>query len=242
MTAPKPRLITIPISHYCERARWALDHFEVPYVEDRHLQVFHRRATGKVGAKSVPVLVNDCDEVLTDSADIVRWAASRANDDGFVVDDPLAAPIEGAFGVESRRLAYAWIIPLRSVLLRYNNRGSPWWQGALLRVGYGQAMKRVARHVDTSPRRLASARDSVDETFERVADRLSDGRPYLTGDRFTALDLTFAALGAPLVLPENYGIPLPGPDELPAGPRTEVERLRTHRAGRHILAMYAAHR
>ena len=26
-----PRLITIPISHYCEKARWALERAEIPY-------------------------------------------------------------------------------------------------------------------------------------------------------------------------------------------------------------------
>ena len=26
MSAPRNRLITVPFSHYCEKARWALDH------------------------------------------------------------------------------------------------------------------------------------------------------------------------------------------------------------------------
>ena len=34
-------LITIPISHYCEKARWALDRARQPYVEVRHLPLFH---------------------------------------------------------------------------------------------------------------------------------------------------------------------------------------------------------
>ena len=35
------RLITIPMSHYCEKARWGLAHAGVEYVEEAHLQVFH---------------------------------------------------------------------------------------------------------------------------------------------------------------------------------------------------------
>ncbi|MFM9267952.1 glutathione S-transferase N-terminal domain-containing protein [Tychonema sp. BBK16] len=29
------RLITIPISHYCEKVRWALDLLKIPYIEER---------------------------------------------------------------------------------------------------------------------------------------------------------------------------------------------------------------
>jgi glutathione S-transferase len=35
MSTPKPenRLVTIPISHYCEKARWVLDRAGVPYMK-----------------------------------------------------------------------------------------------------------------------------------------------------------------------------------------------------------------
>ena len=39
-----------------------------------------------------------------------------------------------------------------------------------------------------------------------MAEMLADGRPFLLGDRFTAADLTFAALAAPVVLPPRYGV------------------------------------
>ena len=35
------RLITIPISHYCERARWALQRAGVDFIEEQHLQMLH---------------------------------------------------------------------------------------------------------------------------------------------------------------------------------------------------------
>src|SRR5579859_5847764 len=63
------RLITIPFSHYCEKARWALDATGVGYREDAHAPVVHWRATRAVGGKSVPVLVHGTAVVL-DSTDI----------------------------------------------------------------------------------------------------------------------------------------------------------------------------
>ena len=42
-------LITIPISHYCEKARWALDRAGVDYEEHPHLQLIHRIAVRRAG-------------------------------------------------------------------------------------------------------------------------------------------------------------------------------------------------
>ena len=52
------RLITIPISHFCEKARWALDRAGLEYDEERHVQGVHRFvARGAGGSGTVPVLI-----------------------------------------------------------------------------------------------------------------------------------------------------------------------------------------
>jgi glutathione S-transferase len=55
----KFRLITIPISHYSEKARWAMDYLKIPFQEVAHMPPFHRGATKKYQGTSVPVLVTD---------------------------------------------------------------------------------------------------------------------------------------------------------------------------------------
>ena len=66
------RLITIPISHYCEKVRWALDLLQLPYIEEKHVPAFHRSATRKYGGISVPVLVTKSGN-FTDSTDILHY-------------------------------------------------------------------------------------------------------------------------------------------------------------------------
>src|SRR4029079_2802580 len=85
-------LITIPISHYCEKARWALDRAGVRYRERRHLQVIQWLAgRGAGGGRTAPVLVCG-DRVLADSAEIVAEADARAPDARRLYpDDPAAA-------------------------------------------------------------------------------------------------------------------------------------------------------
>src|SRR5690349_6707964 len=69
------RLVTISISHFCEKARWALDRAGIPYDEERHIQFAHILASKRAGGKgTTPVLVTTTGGVLTESADIVRWS------------------------------------------------------------------------------------------------------------------------------------------------------------------------
>jgi glutathione S-transferase len=48
-----PRLITIPVSHYCEKTRWALKRLQIPFIEERHMPPFHRFATRSLQDSSV---------------------------------------------------------------------------------------------------------------------------------------------------------------------------------------------
>jgi glutathione S-transferase len=46
------RLITIPVSHYCEKTRWALTRSQLPFVEECHMPPFHRFATRRISKRS----------------------------------------------------------------------------------------------------------------------------------------------------------------------------------------------
>jgi glutathione S-transferase len=109
-------------------------------------------------------------------------------------------------------------------------------------VVYPVAARTIDRFLDVSPATAAKSEVVVRTTFDQVAQRLGDGRPYLCGDRFTAADLAFAALAAPMLMPPEYGVPLPQPEELPTAMATTVRELRTHPAGAHALAMFREER
>ena len=72
------RLISFPVSHYCEKVRWALERLDIPYVEERHVPIFHWLYTKPLGGSSVPVLVTE-DAILTDSAQILRYLDQTSN-------------------------------------------------------------------------------------------------------------------------------------------------------------------
>jgi len=82
------------------------------------------------------------------------------------------------------------------------------------------------------------------EELDAAAGRLAEG-PYLCGAHFTAADLTFAALLAPVLCitpEEGFGAVLPSLDDLDEEARALVEETRSHPAGQFALRMFAEER
>lgn len=243
---PKPRLITIPLSHYCERARWALDRAAVDYFEDKHLQRFHLTAVRKVAkTRTVPVLVAG-DEVLTDSHDIVRFADAETTEnlcEGLSSEDcELEKALEGEFGVETRRLVYDWMLPERKLLLKYNNIGASAFQNFAVHLISPMLERQVRKLFEINDKTVPRAKEVIAAQLDAVAARLDDGRPYITGEHFTTVDLTFASMAALLIMPPQYGSPFPPLEELPPHLRQEVESYRSHPAGAFAMKLYAGER
>ena len=78
--------------------------------------------------------------------------------------------------------------------------------------------------------------------FRQVDELLSDRRRFLAGERFTAADLTFAALAAPVLLPAECRAVQPALDDVPAAMRDEILRFRETDAGRFALRMFTQER
>ena len=93
-----------------------------------------------------------------------------------------------------------------------------------------------------TPEAALRSLERVRDLCAQVGDRLRDGRPFLGGERFTAADLTFASLVAPMVLPVECRAVHPAVEELPPAMREEVLRTRDTDAGRFALRMFSQER
>ncbi len=243
----RPRLVSIGLSHYVDKARWALERAGVAYDEEPHAPLFHRRATRRAGGgRTVPILLT-AEGALTDSTDILRWADARgaalwpADPDARARVDQLEDDFDRRLGPAARRLMYCHLVD-SSLLHRMVTVGAPPAERRLIRLMMPLLRLALKKGYGLHPRGAAKARERIDQVFADVAALLADGRSFLTGDSFTAADLTFAALAAPLLLPPEYGVPLPAAAELPTGARALVEELRATPAGAFALRLYAQQR
>lgn len=238
-------LVAIPISHYCEKARWALERAGIEYSEERHLQGFHHYyAKRRGGDWTTPVLVfGDGSPSIGQSSEILKWVNSQSPAELSLYPEDLASRVRATehwldttLGPDGRGWLYGQLLGDTETIEKYGLDGIPDIERSLFRgvfTVFGPYLKARLRVQGTRPD-LQSINDVLDE----VAARLEDGRPYLFGDRFTAADLTFAALSAALVIPDRYGIPLPNLDELPPAMRTHIETFRAHPAGQFALRLF----
>ena len=245
------RLVTIPISHYCEKARWALERAGIPYREERHVQGVHRIAARRAGGGStVPVLVTP-GGVLAESEEILEWVDERtpvehrlfpsAPDERAEVIR-LCRRLDERLGPTGRRLMYTNMLPQREVMLRFNNQGVPAWEDRFLRIGWPLVVRWARRELGIRPGVEVEDEAEVWHELDFVAELLADGRKHLCGPRFTAADLTFAALSAAVIVPPVYGVTLPQSDVLSGHVAGLVQRAREHPAGRYALGLFAERR
>ena len=247
-----PLLVTIPISHYCEKARWALDRAGVAYEERRHLPAIHRVAVRRAGGPTAPVLVCPQGDVVCESADIVVWADARAATPRrrMIPEDPelarearaLADDYDERLGPATRLWVYHEMFDHPELVATSMTDGVPGWERQAFRFGHRALAFAIARFLSVDDDNAVEAERTFRAVFAEVDARLADGRRYLVGDAFSIADLTFAALSAPLVAPAEYGVRLPAVDDLPPGMVDVVREHRESRAGQHALAMFATER
>lgn len=246
-------LVTIGPSHFCEKARWGLDLKGVPYTEDAHVPMFHWRRIGRHGRRTVPVLEAG-DRVLTQSTEILAWADQEGTrGPRLFPSDPVArAEVErqvklwdSKVGVHARRAVYDVILPSAACTLSVFE-GSPVWEQRALRLGLPIWRSLLVRGLGITPEKCARSRERLTELFMEASALLEQSGAYLAGAEFSASDLTFAALSAIVLMPPEYGWPLPDLDALAAAgslPGADKaidfrDGLRATLAGQHALRVY----
>jgi glutathione S-transferase len=171
------RLVTIPISHFCEKARWALERAGLDYVEERHVQGVHQIVARRAGGgKTVPVLVAD-EGVFAESEEILRYADERLDEERrlFPADTRLCGEVEAlsrwldeGLGPDGRRLMYAHMLPLKRLMLRVNNQGVPAWEGRTMAALWPVVTRWAGHELGIGPTTIRDDEPRVWRAFDEL--------------------------------------------------------------------------
>jgi len=245
------RLITIGPSHYCEKARWALDFFGAAYSEQKHPPIIHWGwSLPSGGGRTVPILVVG-DRVIGDSTEILHFLDDQnGNERRLYPTDPELSKevdeLEDLFdvrlGPHSRRVAYYHLLPHRSLTLPAVSPGVGAGQRMVFSLGFPVFRWIMRRGMNINPASAERSADFVRQVFATVEKRLADGREFLVGGLFSAADLSFAALAAPVLLPSQFGAALPPLEQLPEAVVELITEFRATAAGEFGLRLYEEYR
>lgn len=240
------RLITIPVSHYCEKVRWALDKLRLSYQEEAHTPPFHRFATVPLGGKTTPVLVAE-NKVFTDSTDILKYLNSIASDNQkiYPTDAVLSQQVEKLedlfdkqLGSATRIWGYSYTMNNYQWMQKLWTRNVSVVERTLFPIIFPPMRSITKKAFNINPETVAESYKTIQDIFAQVSNMLADGRAYLVGDRFSAADLTFASLAAPAIQPpEHPNKPRPL-SELPEKLALEITQFRETVAGDFVMRLY----
>ena len=239
----------IELSHYNEKARWALDYKGIPHERRKPLPGQHRLValTRTRGSNSrLPVVKLDGQPAVGDSTAIIAALEDYKPDPPLYPDDAAdlqrALALEDFFDVElgPHLRTYGWFHLIKDIDPALDSllANHPAWHMRLMKAG-APLVRQIIRLDYTATQAGA---DQALAKIRAAMDRLeSEIQPngYLAGDRFSVADLTAAALFTPIVsAPERPYAPL----NPPAALLDLQEELEARPGGQWILDTYARHR
>jgi glutathione S-transferase len=211
-----PVLWHLEVSHYNEKARWALDYKGVPHVRraavpGRHAAIAKRLTSGR----TFPVLVLR-HEAIGDSTRIIEALEQRFPEPALYPADPVwqrrALDLEDFFdeelGPQVRLLVARHMLPNASLTLGAFVPELAGVRRLVARAMFPAVRRRFITAFAITPRSVDLAYEKVRAAGQRFTAELQPSG-YLVGDGFTVADLTLAALVAPAVAPEQFPYPQP---------------------------------
>jgi glutathione S-transferase len=246
------RLYTFNISHFAEKARWALDRTGIRYEERVLLPGPHIPTVRRLrqGTTSVPALVDD-GRAIQGSSRIIDYI-----DDRYLEPEHRLTPAEpelraktlelegwldAEIGETVRRIFYQHALPHRELVgMLFAQRG-PWWAKTFYGLAYPKIARVIRRMYDINEMTAAADAERLRVALGKLDEMLARS-PYLLGNCFTRADLTLAALTAPIWRPAEHSTPWPARALYPDSLRSWMDELSRFRVRDHALRVYREHR
>jgi glutathione S-transferase len=240
------RLTTFVVSHFSEKARWALDFEGVGYEERRLLPGPHLLVTRRLAPKGCVPILEHAGQVIQGSSLILdyieselgrRLLAPSAGDSERARE--LEALADRAFGLGVQRISYFYLLDRekQSVIELWSQQG-PWWARTFYALAYPVVAKETRRMYGVTAEAVSEAkalfRSAIGE-FDAALAR----KPYLGGEQPNRVDITVAALLAPLCRPPQHVVHWP---ELPEALAAFASEFAHGRTWQHVSKMYRLQR
>jgi glutathione S-transferase len=216
-------------SHYCEKARWALDYKGVRYQVKILLPGLHLYTLRRiVKDTSLPVLSMNGTHIQ--GSDHIIDFLDRT------ITTNLLTPVDPALRTEAQtwesfaanQLAtpyavfhYSNLLEMPDLLRQRFTQNGPWYGPLFYAVTFRRICQRIRELYNITQDSADQARATIETGLQKLEQHLHY-RSYLVGDQFTRADLSVAALLSPLAMPEQLAYNRISPYPAIAEFRTQV--------------------
>ena len=224
-------LYQMPVSHYCEKVRWALAYKRLPVRERNLLPGLHSRVMKKLtGQSSVPVIKDDRN-IVFNSSDIITYLDEEyprfflTPEDAGLAQQALhwESWADQEIGPSVRVLVYKHLIDRPDVLMPMFAQRGPWYSKFYLNKAYPKIRESLIHRMklDDADVELV-AMQTLTAAKEHLLTHITHHERLVAGG-FSRADLAVAALLAPLFQPSKYGVIWP--NNMPEGLREVSEQF-----------------
>ena len=250
-------LYHLAISHYNEKARWALDIKAVPHERRTVVPGLHRLVARRIaGGSTLPVLVDtDTGARLRKSSAILQYLDQKFPEPRlYPADEPgrdRVLKIERYFddiaGPAVRGFGYAYLQDFPRALKARWSLGLSGAQRVVLALMFPVVRRVLPRVFQLTPNRTERRGKQILDFGTKIESWLQEsGGGYLHGDTFTAADLTAVSLLGPVLQPEGspWGVRPKGSEPgFPPAPFVEYRREFMRRgAAQWAMGIWSRHR
>lgn len=237
-------LYQFPISHYCEKSRWQLDHKGLPYAIRNLLPGPHRLRTRLMANIDTLPILRDGKRTIGDSTKIAYYLEKYYSNDPLIpaAGDNRQKVIEleqqfDRYGIYVRRWMYGLLLGQPQVM---DAMFDPYHLPKIIKNLLVPVTERgVAQLYGIRPDRVAAAGEKVQEGLALI-ERCIKGDPdrYLVGNTLTLADITAASLCAPLLAPPGTPWDMMPFEQQPMVVQEALLPVRDSVAGQWILRRY----
>jgi glutathione S-transferase len=209
-------LYQFPISHYCEKIRWAMDYKGLDYSLKNLFPGLHLRTTKKMAPKTyVPILL-DHGEQVQNSHVILNYLDDKYPEKSLTPTDP--EQLEEALawekycdveiGVHVRRFGYHYLLDEPKTVIPFFTQGGPWWGPLFFKLFFSKLEPIMRKVMSIDEVGANKSKERIQQAIDKLDAAYAD-KEFLVGDQFSRADLAAAALLAPLIMPQGYGLDWP---------------------------------
>jgi glutathione S-transferase len=156
-------LYQFSFSHYCEKARWALDYKGITYSTINLLPGLHFRRLAKFAPKSSVPVLRDGETVVQDSSAIIDYLDVKNANPALTPPDPKAARealdweeyCDEQIGANLRLWFYYHTLPERRIALYFLLQGAAWHKKPLFVLAYPKVRRGMVRSMNIKASRRA---------------------------------------------------------------------------------------